>query len=96
MSIVGPEPFFTAPETLLPNQVLLRFRQHRMKPGLTGWAQVNGCWGMFKARKAVQRRIEYDLYYFDNWSLALDMKIIAKTVFSTKTYVINGGGFSHG
>jgi lipopolysaccharide/colanic/teichoic acid biosynthesis glycosyltransferase len=96
MSVVGPEPFFTAPETLLPDQILLRSRQHQIKPGLTGWAQVNGCWGKFEARKAMQRRIECDFYYFENWSLALDMKIIAKTVFSTKTYAINGGGLSHG
>jgi lipopolysaccharide/colanic/teichoic acid biosynthesis glycosyltransferase len=82
MSIVGPEPFLTLPDTVLHDQSLIQLRQHKMKPGLIGWAQVNGCGGDLRNREAIRRRVAYDIYYIENWSFSLDMKIIAMGVFS--------------
>jgi lipopolysaccharide/colanic/teichoic acid biosynthesis glycosyltransferase len=82
MSIVGPEPLLTPPKTILADKISLLSRVHKMKPGLTGWAQVNGCRGESNTAEATQRRVEYDMYYIENRSLLLDMKIIAMTVFS--------------
>ena len=53
--------------------------RHHVKPGLTGWAQVHGCRGPTPTAAAVQRRVEYDLWYIDNWSLGLDWLIMART-----------------
>ena len=50
--------------------------KHQVKPGITGWAQVNGCRG----DTSIEKRIEYDIWYIDNWSLHLDVKIIVMTV----------------
>ncbi len=47
-----------------------------MKAGLTGWAQING----LRGQTSIQKRIEYDLYYIENWSLLLDLKILVRTV----------------
>jgi lipopolysaccharide/colanic/teichoic acid biosynthesis glycosyltransferase len=61
-------------------------RRHTVKPGLTGWAQVNGFRGETDTLEKMQRRIEHDLYYIDNWSFLLDMKIILLTLISKKAY----------
>ena len=58
-----------------------------MKPGITGWAQVNGCRGVTDTLEKMERRIEHDLYYIDNWSLLFDIKIILLTLFSKKAYL---------
>jgi lipopolysaccharide/colanic/teichoic acid biosynthesis glycosyltransferase len=58
-----------------------------IKPGLTGWAQVNGYWDESNSFKVMRRRMEYDLYYIENWSLLLDMKIIVSTLFSKSAYL---------
>jgi lipopolysaccharide/colanic/teichoic acid biosynthesis glycosyltransferase len=55
--------------------------RHRVKPGITGWAQVNGCRGAISDPTQLQRRLGYDLYYIDNWSPILDLKILLLTVF---------------
>jgi lipopolysaccharide/colanic/teichoic acid biosynthesis glycosyltransferase len=78
MSIVGPQPLLTAPELRLPNQFFLR--QHKMRPGLISWAQVNGFGREVNTQEAIGRRIAYDLYYLEHWSFVLDMKIIAMNV----------------
>jgi len=54
--------------------------RHKVKPGITGWAQVNGYRGETETVDKMQKRIEYDLEYLRHWSLALDLWIVAKTV----------------
>ncbi|HEY7601713.1 MAG TPA: undecaprenyl-phosphate glucose phosphotransferase [Methylomirabilota bacterium] len=77
MSLVGPRPerpFFVHQfKTRIPQYML----RHKVKAGLTGWAQVNG----FRGNTSVEKRIEYDLYYIQNWSLALDVKIMILTLY---------------
>ena len=55
-----------------------------MKPGITGWAQVNGFRGATEVDEKMQRRVEHDLYYIDNWSVAFDAYIVLLTIFSRK------------
>jgi len=54
--------------------------RHRMKPGITGWAQVNGWRGETETTEQMRRRLEYDLVYIANWSLLLDIKVLLMTV----------------
>jgi lipopolysaccharide/colanic/teichoic acid biosynthesis glycosyltransferase len=53
--------------------------RHHMKPGITGWAQVNGCRGETPQVEQMQRRVEHDLWYINNWSLLLDIRILLRT-----------------
>ncbi len=55
------------------------FARHRVKPGITGWAQVNGWRGETDTQEKIQHRVEHDLYYIENWSLLFDVMILAKT-----------------
>ncbi|MDP9095102.1 MAG: sugar transferase, partial [Pseudomonadota bacterium] len=55
--------------------------RHRVRPGITGWAQVNGLRGETDTLDKMQRRVEHDLAYIDGWSLALDAKILVMTIF---------------
>ena len=55
--------------------------RHKIKPGITGWAQVNGWRGETDSLDKMERRIECDLWYIRNWSLWLDLRLITKTVF---------------
>jgi putative colanic acid biosynthesis UDP-glucose lipid carrier transferase len=81
MSIVGPRPYPMAHDSEFQRALHdYAFRRH-MKPGLTGWAQVHGLRGeMSTAEERVERRLEYDLWYIENWSLRLDTIILLKTV----------------
>ena len=54
-----------------------------LKPGITGWAQVNGCRGETKKTEEMQKRVEYDLFYLENWTLLMDIKIVFLTVWNT-------------
>ena len=54
--------------------------RHRLKPGITGWAQVNGCRGEVNSHDKLRRRVALDCYYIDNWSLSLDLWIIVRTM----------------
>ncbi|PYR66469.1 MAG: lipid carrier--UDP-N-acetylgalactosaminyltransferase [Acidobacteria bacterium] len=77
MSIVGPRPerpFFVEQFKHRIPQYMLR---HKVKAGITGWAQVNG----WRGNTSLEKRIEYDLYYIENWSVTLDLKIMWMTVF---------------
>jgi len=83
MSIVGPRPHsigMLAVNVPFEEAVDEYAARHRVKPGLTGWAQVNGWRGEIDSIDKMQRRVEHDLYYIENWSLALDIRIIAMTV----------------
>jgi Undecaprenyl-phosphate glucose phosphotransferase len=86
MSIVGPRPHATAHNKLFQSKIAPLSRRHTVKPGLTGWAQVNGLRGETDTLEKMQRRIEHDLYYIDNWSFLLDIKIILLTLISKKAY----------
>lgn len=81
MSIVGPRPHAVAHNDqfkVLVDDYMLR---HRVKPGITGWAQINGYRGETDTLDKMQKRVEYDLYYIEHWSVWLDLKIIALTLF---------------
>jgi exopolysaccharide biosynthesis polyprenyl glycosylphosphotransferase len=86
MSIVGPRPHATAHNKIFEDQILPFARRHNVKPGITGWAQVNGYRGPADTLEQMQKRIEYDLFYIDNWSFFFDLKIILMTLFSKKAY----------
>jgi putative colanic acid biosynthesis UDP-glucose lipid carrier transferase len=80
MSIVGPRPHAVAHNELYRTQVKGYMIRHKVKPGITGWAQVNGSRGETDTIDKMEKRIRYDLDYLRNWSLALDLLIILKTV----------------
>jgi exopolysaccharide biosynthesis polyprenyl glycosylphosphotransferase len=86
MSIVGPRPHATAHNNSFAELISSFTRRHNVKPGITGWAQANGCRGETDTFEKMQRRVEHDLYYIDNWSLFLDLRIIVMTLFSRKVY----------
>ena len=77
MSVVGPRPerpFFVSQfKETIPRYML----KHQVRPGLTGWAQVNG----WRGDTSIEKRIEHDIYYIENWSFMFDLKIILLTVF---------------
>lgn len=80
MSLIGPRPHMelhTEMYTKLVDEYLVR---HMVKPGLTGWAQVNGCRGETKTTEAMADRVRYDIWYIEHWSLTLDIKIFLMTV----------------
>lgn len=87
MSIVGPRPHPISLNERFAAQISPFSRRHNVKPGITGWAQVNGYRGETDTLEKMQRRLEHDLYYIDNWSFLLDIKIILMTPFSRKTYI---------
>ena len=76
MSIVGPRPLLIQ---YLPLYSKFQARRHEVLPGITGWAQVNGFRGETETIDKMKKRVEYDLDYMHNWSIWLDLKIIAKT-----------------
>lgn len=75
MSFVGPRPELPKLVEKFEDQIPDYFRRHRVKVGLTGWAQVNG----LKGDTSIAERVKYDIYYIENWSLLFDLKIICKT-----------------
>lgn len=81
MSIVGPRPHALAHNEYYKDLVESYMRRHKVKPGITGWAQVNGYRGETDTLDKMQKRVEYDLWYIDNWSLWLDIRIIFWTIF---------------
>jgi lipopolysaccharide/colanic/teichoic acid biosynthesis glycosyltransferase len=86
MSIVGPRPYARRPGPILQEHISEGLRRSGLKPGLTGWAQVNRCADVSHSFSAVRHRIERDLYYVENWSFLLDMKIILMALSSGKSY----------
>jgi exopolysaccharide biosynthesis polyprenyl glycosylphosphotransferase len=85
LSLVGPRPHATqakAANQLYDDVVEGYFARHRVKPGITGWAQVSGWRGETDTPEKIQRRVEHDLYYIENWSVFFDIYILAKTPFA--------------
>jgi Undecaprenyl-phosphate glucose phosphotransferase len=87
MSIVGPRPHPIALNAMFQDRIAPFLRRHNVKPGLTGWAQVNGYRGETDTVEKMQQRINHDLYYIDNWSFGLDLKIMMMTLFSKSAYM---------
>src|SRR5882724_3282244 len=82
LSLVGPRPH--AVQGKLANRLFDEavdgyFARHRVKPGITGWAQINGWRGEVDSEEKIQKRIEFDLYYIENWSVLFDLYILLKT-----------------
>jgi len=81
MSIVGPRPHAVAHNEQYKDLIDHYMQRHKVKPGITGWAQVNGYRGETDTLEKMQKRVEYDLYYIEHWSLWFDLKIIFLTIF---------------
>ncbi len=82
MSVVGPRPHMllhTKEYSRIINKYMVR---HYIKPGITGWAQINGYRGQTEELWMMERRVEHDVWYIENWSTMLDMKIIFRTVYN--------------
>ena len=82
LSLVGPRPhaiYGKLEDRLFDEAVDGYFARHRVKPGITGWAQINGYRGEIDSQEKIQRRVEYDLDYIENWSVFFDLYIMAMT-----------------
>lgn len=79
MSLVGPRPHALAHDNYYDELIGNYIYRHHVKPGLTGWAQVNGCRGETPTIDLMEKRVEYDVWYVGNWSIWLDLKILART-----------------
>ena len=86
MSLVGPRPHALSHDHEYERRISLYARRHNVKPGITGWAQIHGCRGETDTDEKMRKRVEYDLYYIDNWSLWLDLQIMIRTVLSPAGY----------
>ncbi|MFT4098712.1 MAG: exopolysaccharide biosynthesis polyprenyl glycosylphosphotransferase [Rhodoblastus sp.] len=86
MSLVGPRPHALAHDQMYEQAIAFYARRHNVKPGITGWAQVNGLRGDTAAEGKMRSRVEHDLWYIDNWSPLLDLRILWLTVFSRNAY----------
>ncbi len=82
MSLVGPRPHAVAHNQYYSEKINDYLARHRIKPGITGLAQVSGYRGETETLDKMQKRVEYDLEYINNWSLWLDVKVLIKTPFS--------------
>jgi Undecaprenyl-phosphate glucose phosphotransferase len=81
MSIVGPRPHAVSHNEQYARLIDEYLARHRVKPGITGWAQVNGLRGETETLEKMAQRVRYDLYYIENWSLLFDIRIILRTLF---------------
>jgi Undecaprenyl-phosphate glucose phosphotransferase len=86
MSLVGPRPHALSHNREYEQKISRYARRHNVKPGITGWAQVNGLRGQTDTDEKMRRRVEHDLYYIDNWSLWLDVRILFFTAFSRHSH----------
>jgi Undecaprenyl-phosphate glucose phosphotransferase len=88
LSLVGPRPHAVQGKVqtqLFDEAVDGYFARHRVKPGITGWAQINGWRGEIDNEEKIQKRVEFDLYYIENWSVLFDLYILLKTPLSLMT-----------
>jgi putative colanic acid biosynthesis UDP-glucose lipid carrier transferase len=81
MSVVGPRPHALPHNDLYKDKLIMYMQRHRVKPGITGWAQINGFRGETDTREKMARRVAYDLHYIKHWSFWMDLKIILWTAF---------------
>ena len=79
MSLIGPRPHALAHDNYFENLLQDYAFRHHVKPGMTGWAQVNGCRGATPSVEQISRRVQMDLWYINNWSVWLDVQILFKT-----------------
>lgn len=86
MSLVGPRPHALVHDQEFESGIALYARRHNVRPGLTGWAQVNGFRGETDTQEKIEQRVNHDLHYIDNWSFNLDIWILFLTVFSPKAF----------
>jgi putative colanic acid biosysnthesis UDP-glucose lipid carrier transferase len=82
MSVVGPRPHISAQQEQYSKTIEKYKVRHFVTPGITGYAQVNGFRGETKEIGLMEKRVEYDVNYMENWSLSLDIKIIFLTVWN--------------
>ena len=80
MSIVGPRPHALDHEEIFKKQVKGYARRYKVKPGITGWAQVNDLRGKINSTEDIRRRVQHDLFYIENWSIWFDLRIILTTI----------------
>ena len=76
MSLVGPRPERPQFVEKFKEQIPRYMVKHQVRPGITGWAQING----YRGDTSIRKRIDYDIYYIENWSMAFDFKIILGTL----------------
>ena len=81
MSLVGPRPHAAAHNEYYRQHIPAYMQRHLIKPGITGWAQVNGWRGETDTMEKMQKRVEFDIEYIRRWSLSMDIKILFMTVF---------------
>ena len=77
MSLVGPRPERPQLVQMFRDEIPRYMVKHQVRPGMTGWAQING----YRGDTSIEKRIEYDLYYIENWTMVFDMKILILTIF---------------
>ena len=77
MSLVGPRPERPQYVEKFREEIPRYMIKHQVRPGMTGWAQING----YRGNTSIKKRIEYDIYYIENWTMGLDVKILCLTVF---------------
>jgi lipopolysaccharide/colanic/teichoic acid biosynthesis glycosyltransferase len=85
MSIVGPRPHASAHDRYFASAIEKYSFRHHVKSGITGWAQVSGARGETDTLEKMQRRVDLDLWYINNWSVWLDLSIIVRTIFVVLT-----------
>jgi len=85
MSLVGPRPHALAIDQMFERRITLYARRHNVKPGITGWAQINGFRGGMSDDR-LRTRTEYDLYYVDHWSMWFDIEILWMTLTTKRAY----------
>ena len=79
MSLVGPRPEVPHYVEQFKEEIPRYMVKHQVRPGITGWAQVNG----YRGDTAIRKRIEYDIYYIENWNVFFDLKILLMTPFKS-------------
>jgi putative colanic acid biosynthesis UDP-glucose lipid carrier transferase len=82
MSVVGPRPHAMQHNEMYEELLDMYMARHRVKPGITGWAQIHGLRGETDTLDKMKKRVQYDLHYIQNWSLLMDLRILAWTTFN--------------